>query len=507
MKDSKFTAVTDIGIVVLSFIIFIHAALEVKDSVILKTKFFKVFLDIEEITPIMKISSARNKCDEGYETFFNFTFPPTQKGPYSISKGDIDEHCTAKSDCIDIPKINNTISSVWRNKVLCLKRMSIKKEDIDSTYRVVGEKQTCPSGFRQCALHNIQFKDILCIENGKECPINSIQIIDMVGLGPLAINEIELSNSKKLVFSNQETTSALPITFQVGEAFPCVEIERISNKSGLDSIYYPFFEYHNSLGCNRSVYREPKNFTDDGLDDRYEPLDSIRLSEFLIDSDYLDKYLQLKPIPGKWENNVAQNITFYQRGYVAVNSTCVQSHFKDKVEELRKSKDLQMIYCLVNLMIVCGFISMLGIIKIAKRHMHVLLYLLKILLGMGFITYNVIISLDSINMTNDMKSEMDRVIEEGCIDLIARNAIYRYELFYTLGDIVYLNRFLYWFCFGYGSLIVLQFMRFIYKVVLRCKNRGRSNIARQELDKAKRKKTLPETQTENYKKMEDSAEP
>lgn len=484
MRDSKFTGIVDACLVILSFIIFVHSVLELKYSILVKQKMKYVFQN-RYVNAIESVTLGRNVCEEGYEPMYNSTFHKIEGGIYNNETNKLDDTCHDGLACIHISEIPEQTTNVWQDKVICLKRTNFT--DYDTKFVI--SSGSCPEGMRSCGYFNV-FKDQYCLVNELECPLNYIDIRESKPLPLENLQFLELKLNKYLVFSNKKTEDIIPVDFQIAEDFPCLEQERFSYNT-IQKIY-PTSQNKEKYGCNRNAddYRNIIDPKDDGMDRRYEAIDSLSRSKFFKDNDLQNTYDKLPEI-GEWKKNKKDDINYYlfKRTYISINYKCTDYDkilkFDVQLNQMKTTKYIQHIVSLANIVLVAFFLSMLSLVKVVRRSFYVVLSCLKITTGATFVIYNIVISEQSKSYTNYIIKQFDVWYKPECLDPNTIYSINRHGLRNQMEDINFYNQFLIIFCITYSVLVIFQICRLLYKIILRVKNIKKNHIGKSLLSKSK----------------------
>ena len=513
MRNSKLTTITDALLLFLAFIIFIDSVLDMKDTVLLKQKLMNRIFQNTGLPPIEKISVSRNFCDKDndYFSFFNYTFPGVLGGSFNkLTYKFSDSRCVVGDQnfryCVNIPRIKPQYMSVWEDKVMCLKRYD--QESFDK-YRIISKNEMCPIGYRKCGFYN-QYEDIICMSQELPCPINSIEFKTKSKINPLdtTYDYFKLDNDNYLVVSNNITENILPIDFIVAEYYPCLEVERISYNPKYP--IYPRMNNLNLFNCQKDLNSTYSNSTDydEIFDKRYQKLYSLPKKNFFFDNDLFKKYSALPDIKN-WKNDMNYaNYTISMRSYISVNLTCSSlddfNNFKSSLEKLKIMKFTQMVLALLNVFLLCFFISLLSLVKIIKRWLHTILTLIKIIFSAFYLIYNIILSYQNFDITLSLNHYLTEVLPY-CVDKYVNSGMIIYDVLHNIRDVNLVNRLIYFFSIFYGCILAMQLLRVMYKVYVRIKNRKRREQARNELGEDLFKNIVTKyTTTTDYNAIEDN---
>lgn len=542
MRNSKLTTVTDALLLTMAFIIFIGGVLEMKDTILLKKKLLERIFQNEELTPIKNISVSRNFCDKdnNFTSFFNYTFQGVVGGSYNTKTNKHSESkCSHENlddllNCINIPRIKPQYMSVWEDKVLCLQRY--RPDELD--YKIIPSNEICDQEYVSCGYYN-QYYDILCVKDKTDCPINYIEIKNLsdININNPKFDYFKLENNHYLVTSKSFPEKIIPIDFYVAEYYPCLEMERISFNNNFP--VYPYINNQDLFGCEQNQTEKtktsqkfkiknyenildlnisthslanpaPSKDFDEIYDRRYQRLFSLLKKNFFFDNDLLEKYKTLPSIKN-WNNDInVANYTLSVRNYISINLTCSNSlnfNFKDlksKIFYMKEMKFKQMVYALLNIFMLCFFISLLSLVKIIKRWLHTFLTLIKIIFSAFYLTYLVILSYENFNLTNLLRDYLEVKIIN-CVDKYVNSAMQIYGVTDHIEDVNFVNRLIFFVSLFYGFNLVMQFLRVMYKIYVRIKNTKRRKEARNELGNDLFKNVLQTKGTYNseYKEIQD----
>ena len=481
MRNSKLTVITDVLLIIYSFILVIISLLSDKYLTGYKQSVNKLFFNFR-FEPLKDIHEFRWNCSKDYHALFIGSYNGNSEGCYKRSEHILYYHkCNftkfeTDEDYQKIPEINETNLYIWRNKFICGKRY--KSDELNKSY--ITEKDECPEGFRMCAYADL-YKNKMCVINNQDCPITHISIRDINTVKSSNYKYISLDDSKELVYSRHEKESYIPIDFKISQNIPCIESDRISNTSEA----FPLTKNLDKYGClsknkNNSNYSDYLNY----LDKRYILLDTMMEKDYLYNND-LEDILKF-PELSYWKKNYTNNINLYYRTTIKMNYECSSYkdniYFTDIVEEGKIYQFSQIVLSLANLIIICVFVSLLSILKIGNKNQNILIGFIKILLLYAFIITNTYISTLIKRDSEFINEKISFFLKNKCLDETSIFSFYNiYKADTLLDNWKIFNSYNFWSSFPYGLLILINSTKYIYKTYLRIRNRKRNIEAQNEL--------------------------
>lgn len=473
MKNSKVTVITDVLLLILSFIMLVSAIIADKYAVNLKQMYNVMFAN-RELWPISNLIEAKTKCPTGFSKLYNFTYPGNEAGCYNNLTGSYSHSAcpmSKTSDQIDIPSIKPTPTELWRNVLICAERMDLNQ--IPHIY--MPYNYTCPSGFQNCGMFNIN-KDILCLHRNYLCPVNYLTVTKNLNETKNLYDWLELDDSIYLAYGNDNTTDRfIPVDFQVSQGYPCFRAERISNTTPV----YPYQTKGIAYGCNP---HDPLSLDQDYLDRRYVKMDEMSITTFYEYND-LESVLYF-PDMKNWKFNKYQNISLFSRTRIMPKLSCdyndtKRSKFTEHLEEVKEMHFYLIVTQLGNMIILCTFMSLLSLMKIGSKVQNILISLLKLIFCVAFICANIYITQYNIRKSVKIEQYVFSLLQEKCLDDIST---YAYGAVFQVGKFIELWEqvlaWIFWLNIPYGVMVVIQALKFIHKTYHRIRNRRRNDEAK-----------------------------
>jgi len=304
MKLNFLTITTDILLIIVVYAMFILAVIADRQYTIVNNSYNLVFFN-NNLTYIEDIKTSRLKCLNNYkpmlerEKFFGVLEGCYNKKKNKYYKGKI---CSNSTDEVQINNFEDTHFNVFKNILMCLKR--VRTKFTEANYLQVPNNENCPDNYRLCGYYN-SFKDILCVKEKAHCPITYVGLETEIDHKSKK-QYIDLEDGTYIAYTNETQTplSLIPLDFTLSEGYPCWNYKRHSNIT----LIYPFTKHLGDFGCN------PKNPTDldkQYLDYRYIPISNVTRKLLYKDNDVYENYVDL-PIPDDFTWDFETNFTLFQ---------------------------------------------------------------------------------------------------------------------------------------------------------------------------------------------------
>jgi len=470
------TSVFDIKLLTLAFTIFLISLLELKDALIIKTKFLNKIFQNDLKGPLMYLDAVRNTCDE--ENKFTFLIDSVFEG---IEGGLFNNYnyspCKIKDiNCTNIPTIPKQPLRAWADKALCVKRMDMSTID----FSVIKKDSSCPEQFKQCGVYN-NFGDIMCIDKANDCPISYIKftkdVKEILYLDKNIYDYIGLNFGYYLIYSNKLNNTLIPVDFKISEDYPCLEIERISYNESFP--YYPFTNNSDLMGCNTNKLNDRK----DGYDKRYSIVASDTKENVLANNDLGNRYSRLPKVKGWTDDSKKNQYQMFVRGYISLDYSCTDhetyQEFKLNLVNLKLDKFYQLLVSLVNVLILLLFISILSLFKLFSSWLKLFIRFVKICLSTLFVVF----LFSRMNYTNALISSLKNFVQiiNKCGDEFTTHQLERYLIVENIQGLEFIEVVLFYTGIISSVNIGILLVCLVFKTYVRIKNRKRRKIAKAEL--------------------------
>ena len=303
--------------------------------------------------PIFSISKAPCEGNEKSPLIID-KFPGTIRGcdcigrrSYRIRHHDrnriVRHRCTrneTRAGCDDIIPIDNRDLYKWDGVTFC-----VNYNDYNYEYYLnssVGEGENCPSGFKKCGILDT-LKNVMCIKENLNCPINKILINNdnTYSENNINFNTINLNDNKYLHYTNENYNGNILSNFKLSEGgFPCYNPMRYNTILPQYILLKNFDDFICIDEFNNSFY-----------DERYEKLDSISKKELYDDNSLINSINKLPNYP---EFSLYNDISLFVRNYFGINKHCLLSQeFKISDEIIQDFKNKHKISKNINIAYIC----------------------------------------------------------------------------------------------------------------------------------------------------------
>jgi len=266
-------------------------------------------------------------------------------------------------DEIPIPYFKDSDLLVYKNQLICLKRFN-ETFYLKNFFRAA-KGTNCKEGTRACGMLN-HFGDLVCVNKTVNCPVTqiSIQKEQLEGFTNILFND-----GSYFSYSNKEhLDSHVPIDFFLSEGKPCIDHNRIANRSEV----YPLSNKINQFGCN-PIRGQDQAADRKYIDDRYTYLDNITKREFLKNNDL---YYSVKKLPLLDHFHINEhyfdtNFTLYYKYRITSNESCYSS--SQLVQNAKDTDSIKMyaytllIWEIINVVAIVTFVSLKSIFKVSNQ--------------------------------------------------------------------------------------------------------------------------------------------
>ena len=485
MKKSKVTVITDVFMLIFSFIFVILSVLSHK--YLTNFRYYTNILLIKDAYPVKSIEITRFNCRQDYEHFSNELYYGNVGGCYLPTlKLLFDKNCTDDSisfieDRRSIPRIAETPLYIWRDTNICIKRYKL---DNDSMYDYVPNTKECPQNYRKCG--KIDAFNNLCMLNDIDCPITDIIFRDINSKDPIPDGYEQLALNDEttiLLYTRQpQLDKSIPIDFRISQNIPCIDSTMVSNITNI----FPLQKQQEKYGC-KVINPSNKTEVEYQYDERYDVLDSYQLRKYYEQNELND--INSFPNLPTWKKDKNAVINLYKRTGVNINYECMdidsRSSFNRSDRTLKIVGFKMIIYSLANLFILCIFLSIINIIKVNNKIQNSLLNFFKL----SFLALFIVLLFLDMDELNKLGKEMSRVLEvmklEKCLDEITSSIYFKmmhidkYLEYWnnTVSTITILN-------YIYIGVFIIQFFKFVHKTYLRIRNLRRNKESQNILQQA-----------------------
>ena len=485
---------------VFGFMIFICCFFEMKSIIYIKNKVKNnIFRDFE---PIVDINISRSRCltEKGYYPILNYTFKGVDENCYDVDNNKFLNHsCSNSENFSTVNQINENTINIWRERNVCAKKAKNKTDGYE--FHIGNYKSLPPDGYKNCGvINNFDNSDLTSDvikkqvfgKKEKECPINSINIYKLNNSN----NNINNINEKLffadnyiLNFTNQNDSGNVLTDLKISEDFPCLEIERKSNKTS----QFPMLNDIKFFNCTREIdtyYDEDSESIVTEFDERFVELDNISKYQLFKDNGMDILYNNL-PNVSNWTNDLHNSSfsLFYRSFYINKEN---YSDYHDSINKLFNLHYSRLCINLGNLLILIFFIVILGLMKFVLAICHTLIFSLKLVILFFIFFANIIIIGQSKNLFDDVKIFFNRSTLFLKFDRSSKHLIYRYNIFKMMDsyDIIIKYEIVFWWCFF--SFNFIQAFRLGRKIYIRIKNKKRRKIVKEEIGKITLKNIMKE---------------
>lgn len=274
------------------------------------------------------------------------------------------------ANCKEINPLKEVKLTKWRGKNFC---QAIKDENY--TYyslllsNSVKENETCKIGFKKCGYLDT-LKQILCLPENEECPINFIKVSTSgppVECMEKECKKISLKGKGDIYFSNKIVTGYVVSQFKVSDSNVCLNVDEYdSNNVRYELDYYSYY------GCKTK-------YSSKIYDDRYILLDSENKYKFYQENGIISKVSELNEYP--LDDIKASTINLYHKTFSGFDLQCLLNNgFNPKnlgnfESNTKTSKNINIsIFVAILLNIIFQFSFIIWTLCSRKRHSNQFLW-------------------------------------------------------------------------------------------------------------------------------------
>ena len=228
--------------------------------------------------------------------------------------------------CDDIRPIEPIPYTIWSGRVWCGQRLPYSYLD----FKVARSAEQCPSLTKACGIIDTK-KNVLCLDESLECPINKLRILQKRDAIPTDFNyKVELLDSeKRLIYTNQNMAGEIIHEFKISQETPCIDTgyENMTIKPHILS------EIHNRYEC---PVIEDTGLT---IDTRTEFIDSESYNK-LLSQNGIEALLYRLPEYIAPSDSVTTSL--WSKDYYGISSDCrneIKENSKKFLEDLIKFED------------------------------------------------------------------------------------------------------------------------------------------------------------------------
>jgi hypothetical protein len=476
-KQSLITIITDIILIIVSFIMLIDSIIGEKSNILVRQNLKKVFKSFQ---PIEDIKPAMWQCPRDYEPIYETTFEHSSQGCYD-NKSDHYYEGSCSSNHVkgrEIEEIKNLPMKIWRDSLVCIKRLQ--------QFGIFEKGNSCPRGSKYCGIID-DFGNFICIGIARECPVTSIKISSEKNQNNFT--SFPIGDNVYLSFTNKlQVNEKIPFNFIMSLDFPCVMEDRISNVT-------PPFQLldknrRDLYGCVREDFtleqfkKYNNSITEIDLRDyRYKVLDSIRYYDFLKENDILQDIYQPYNEYFQKYNYTNFNISLYLTGNTGINYTCFtkdnSSFVKDQLSESKKNLQFNLLIIeLINITLLSFFVSLLALVKTKSSFdlKHVMMSYLKLVLAGVFIYFNLTLIIECYKQSDDFTEIIEYASYNQCFEIYTVYALEAYNIQKNILQTRRYNEFLFWGSAIYASFVCLQFIHLTIKTYSKFKNSKKMTV-------------------------------
>ena len=177
--------------------------------------------------PLLDIMvSPTNDCNAGYEPLISNAFPGNYEGcncmnavnegfqgkvfPYKCTETNIVYGCRMIFQTPPLPL------KVWKNKVICVKRMKSSFIDLENK-----SSNICTIGMKKCGILDTT-GNLLCLEPDQDCPINKVEVRAKNDPPSYKYKKLELNSQLDLYFTNTLVNDKVIVEFVASLGPICV---------------------------------------------------------------------------------------------------------------------------------------------------------------------------------------------------------------------------------------------------------------------------------------------
>lgn len=406
---AKITTISDVLLLALSFALYTFTIfLDRYSNNMIYIINYNIFPGIL-MTPISDIAITRNFCDEPYQNIIHNQYFPAVYNDASQTKYDIDR----------------TYFSIYDDKNICAKRFERNNFSNIAEYKIAGN--ACSIGKRKCGYISNDFKNVICVDEKIECPINKFKFIndddeiydiisqykyeDSKWVSPKKEYTIYKLGIKYLIAYKNETNNEIPITFKISIGTPCLEGDRF--ELGTKDNIPTNMEDKELYGCLNLLKEEL--YKNKGYDLSVNYLDSMNAKIFMEEADIYRKLKKLETIDHNYKLNFeSYKMNIYYDTEADRNYKCGKERISTDVDYIKyielladRGTDsfIRILLFLINIIFLMASITFATIVKLSLVGFYKFFLLFKTLVEMIFSVLMIIYSLDSKTQVNNVLSE------------------------------------------------------------------------------------------------------
>ena len=462
---SFISILTDILLIVLSFIMLINSILGDKNALQLKVSLIESF-NFLDLKPISDIKLNRFQCPPEWEELIIDNFAGVDLGCLEIEKNFTKIYSNNTGKCLNpiknkIGNISKKDMKLWRNNLICIKRY-------DKEIKIINN--TCTGDFKECwKIDN--YNNYLCIKKNESCPISFINFT--LTNGPkITENDTILSFSDKyelhfsnsnLTLNNNHSLIILPIEFKVDKDLPCINKTRISNKT----IAIDLITNIDNYGCD---YKNHSNNSPELKDKTFKILDTITIKDYLETNDvWADAENYYNYFNDSSFNKIDyknENISLYYKSYLQLNRSCNYSKIinNEDIDQLKNYQYYLLLLQLGNIIIIPIFICILSLMKNHHKYLITIIWFMKAITVAIVFSFNIYILLECEQNLNEIKNFIRLSKTEECLDKILLEGKKLEKKIKEYKTIIKYHQV---FCYIYFFIFIVQLIRLIYKTIQR----------------------------------------
>lgn len=220
--------------------------------------------------------------------------------------------------CYDIPPISPMPLRNWSGKNICGKRMPFNYLEM----MVVDSPQKCDFHsdnklvFKSCGIID-NLGNYLCVHESVNCPINNILVVNNKVQTPANYTSYDISDGKKIMYTNVETSGKILVEFKLSEGEPCMN----PKYNNLNSEKHILENQNYNVGCQEIGERKEL------FDNMYRELDADDNFSFYNNNGVESL---LKTLPKYKPNSNVEYTRLFIREYHGINAECKERILKDK---------------------------------------------------------------------------------------------------------------------------------------------------------------------------------
>lgn len=289
-----------------------------------------------------------------------------------------------QSYCPLVPSIDPSPYLSWKGAKLCRERNSEWDRLNYFELNVKNNATACGNISRSCGIID-SFKNHLCVENNKSCPVISINIYDFEYFNKQFLsdnNDVTFVSPKAVfVYTKDESkfynksTPLIPVEFKISNGQPCMNPYYI-NSDGymyiLDNYYGRNFCLKYSINDDNLKYDTTIYSNKFFYDNNFKKVDNTNMTELLSENNILP---MIKTLPFYPTNSTNRDISLYYRSYIGMNYTCYKILKENKfyqtiingihkISEITNQDYSGMRACYYAQLMACFFVLIIGILSL-----------------------------------------------------------------------------------------------------------------------------------------------